>query len=102
MQLIQIFLPVIEKENKEFSINYYADIRKELTEKFGGITTYTRSPATGLWKEEENKTVKDNIITYEIMAPDLDNGWWQDYKHKLEKQFKQAEIIIRTWKIDVI
>ncbi|PIQ21276.1 MAG: hypothetical protein COW65_10010 [Cytophagales bacterium CG18_big_fil_WC_8_21_14_2_50_42_9] len=102
MQLIQIFLPLIEKETKDFARNLYTEIRKELMENFGGITTYTRSPATGLWKEESDKTVKDKIIIYEVMAEDLNRDWWKQYKQNLEEQFQQDEIIIRTWKIDVL
>jgi len=102
MHLIQIFLPLIEKEKKGFSINLYTAIRKELTDKFGGITTYTRSPATGLWKEEADETVKDEIIIYEVMAEYLDKEWWQNYKQMLEQQFQQKEIIIRAWEIDVL
>jgi len=102
MQLIQILLPVIEKENEDFPGHLYADIRNELTEKFGGITTYTRSPATGLWKEAADKTVKDEIIIYEIMTRDIDKDWWQNYKQMLEKKFQQEEIIIRSWAIDVL
>ena len=102
MQLIQILLPLVEKQKQDSSNQLYEDIRKELTEKFGGITTYTRSPATGLWKEETDKTVKDNVILYEIMAPELDRNWWQTYKDKLETLFEQDEIIIRTWEIEVL
>ena len=102
MQLIQILLPIIEKENEDFPKRHYADIRKELTEKFGGITTYTHSPATGLWKETADKTVKDEIIIYEIMASDIDRDWWKSYKQKLEKKFQQEEIIIRTLAIEVL
>jgi len=102
MQLIQILLPLIEKENKDSNFNLYTEIRKELTEKFGGITTYTRSPATGSWKEEANKTVKDDIIIYEVMAQDLDKDWWEKYKQMMEKEFEQEEIIIRTWQIDLL
>jgi len=102
MQLIQILLPIIEKENEDFPWHLYADIRNELTEKFGGITTYTHSPATGLWKEAANKTVKDEIIIYEIMASDIDRGWWKSYKQMLEKKIQQDEIIIRSWAIDVL
>ena len=102
MQLIQILLPVIEKENEDLPWHLYADIRKELTEKFGGITTYTHSPATGLWKEAADKTVKDEIIIYEIMARDIDGDWWKSYKQMLEIKFKQEEIIIRSSAIDVL
>lgn len=102
MQLIQILLPVYNQDNELFPNNYFTNIREELTEKFGGITTYSRAPATGLWKENEDKTVKDAIIVYEVMAESLDRDWWQKYKLQLEKLFRQDEIIVRTWEIQVL
>ena len=102
MQLIQILLPVYNQDNELFPNNYFTNIREELTEKFGGITTYSRAPATGLWKENEDKTVEDAIIVYEVMAETLDHDWWQKYKLQLEKLFRQDEIIVRTWEIQLL
>jgi hypothetical protein len=42
--------------------DFYPERRKELTDHFGGITAYIHSPAIGLWKEEDDKTVKDEIV----------------------------------------
>ena len=102
MQLIQILLPLYNNENNIFPADIFTDIRRELTEKFGGITTYSQAPATGLWKENEDKTVQDTIITYEVMVDTLDQEWWQHYKAKLEKIFRQEEILIRSWAIQVL
>jgi hypothetical protein len=102
MQLIQILLPLYNNQKDLFPEHYFTQIRQELTEKFGGITTYSRAPATGLWKETEAKTVKDAIIIYEVMAEDLDRSWWQDYKEKLKRVFQQDEILIRSWEIEVL
>ena len=102
MQLIQILLPLYNEEKKVFPADIFTNIRQQLTEKFGGITTYSRAPATGLWKEKEDKTVKDAIIIYEVMAENLDRDWWQSYKTQLEKIFRQDEILIRTWAIEVL
>ena len=76
-------------------------VRQELTEKFGGITTYTRSPATGLWKENEEKTVRDEIVIYEVMTKNIDTRWWKSYKRKLEDNFSQDEIVIRSMTIEL-
>ncbi len=85
-----------------FSFTYYTSLKKELTEKVGGITTYSRSPAKGLWKETSDKTVKDDIIIYEVMAQGLDKAWWKSCRERLEKLFRQDEIIIRTWKVELL
>ncbi len=102
MQLIQILLPVYNQQNEVFPAETFNHIRQELTDKFGGITTYSRAPATGLWKENEQKTVKDDIMVYEVMAETLDKDWWQNYKSQLESIFEQDEILIRTWEIQVL
>lgn len=101
MQLIQLLLPLYTNQKELFPEEIFIGIQKELAEKFGGITTYTRAPATGLWKETEDKTVKDAIIIYEVMAEEIDKNWWQSYKTKLEELFKQDEILIRSWKVQV-
>ena len=102
MQQIQILLPLYNNHKEPFPTAIFNSIRQELTEKFGGITTFSRAPATGLWKENEEKTVKDEIIIYEVMAETLDQHWWQNYKVTLEKTFRQEEILIRTWQIQVL
>jgi hypothetical protein len=101
-QLIQILLPLYDAEGNIFQAAYYTGIRQALTDKFGGITTYTRSPATGLWKEEAAKTVRDELVIYEVLAPELDRDWWGKYKAGLESTFRQQEILIRAWEVEVL
>ena len=73
--LIQILLPLSDNEGEPFSRSEYARVRSELTERFGGMTAFTRGPAEGLW-EENGKTARDDIVVFEVMAPDLDASWW--------------------------
>ncbi|HEY0053756.1 MAG TPA: hypothetical protein VGB63_00240 [Pedobacter sp.] len=100
MHSIQILLPLFNENGEEFSNRQFILLKNELTEKFGGITAYTRSPATGFWKDTEDRTVKDDIIIYEVMADELDKAWWQGCRKRLEDLFLQDEIIIRAWAID--
>ncbi|WP_207533873.1 hypothetical protein [Desertivirga arenae] len=102
MYLVQILLPLYNNSGQEFSSNYYSVVRKELVDKFGGITTYTRSPATGLWKEKEDKTVKDDIVIFELMVQSLDREWWSCYKFKLAKLFEQEVILVRSWEVSIL
>lgn len=94
-KLIQIYLPLTEADGKPFPEKFYQTIKEELTEKFGGLTIYSRSPATGLWKENEDKTVSDEILIFEIMTFGLEEPFWTSYKKKLIKKFRQEEILIR-------
>lgn len=99
--LIQVLLPIYDNKKIPFPIELFMTVRQELTEKFGGITTYTRSPATGLWKENEEKTVRDEIVIYEVMTKNIDTRWWKSYKRKLEDNFSQDEIVIRSMTIEL-
>jgi hypothetical protein len=102
MHSVQLLLPLFNQENDPFPHGYFSDLKNQLTEKFGGITAYTRSPATGFWKENDDKTVKDDIIIYEVMAPEMDKEWWHNLRKRLEKLFRQDVIVIRTWEIDLL
>ncbi|WP_207422078.1 hypothetical protein [Desertivirga brevis] len=102
MYLVQILLPVYNNVSEEFSSSYFSVVRKELADKFGGITTYTRSPAIGLWKENDNKIVRDEIVIFELMVQEVDYEWWRGYKSKLEDLFEQESIMVRSWPVTLV
>ncbi len=99
---IQILLPLYDETGKNFPGKLYRRVKEELTEKFGGLTIYTRMPVTGLWKENEQKVTRDEIVIYEIVADDIDNQFWGDYKLFLQEVFKQDEVMIRCSDIGLI
>jgi hypothetical protein len=102
MHLIQLLLPLGDNAGHPFPQSMYLEIRDELTEKFGGITTYLRSPAEGLWKEGKSCPVRDEIVIYEIMAKELDRLWWQEFREHLELLFRQESIIVRASLIELL
>jgi hypothetical protein len=53
----------------------------------------------GLWSDGD-AIEEDRIIVIEVMADDLDRGWWASYRKALEIRFKQDEIVIRSTAID--
>lgn len=85
MHLVQILLPMHDNAQQAFPREDYGHVRRELTERFGGLTVYTRAPAEGLWKLNDNETSRDDIVIFEVMASDLDAAWWRTYRHDLEK-----------------
>ncbi|MEN3942790.1 hypothetical protein WJU23_15930 [Prosthecobacter sp. SYSU 5D2] len=93
--LIQLLLPLYGNDQKVFPCELHETVKAELMKKFGGLTTYSRSPAEGIWKDFEGD-VKDEIIVYEVMVPELDADWWSQYRRILEKRFSQVEVIIRA------
>ncbi|TDU66110.1 hypothetical protein EI77_03847 [Prosthecobacter fusiformis] len=93
--LIQLLLPLYANDQKPFPEEFHARVGAELTEKFGGLTAYTRSPAEGRWNDL-GQDVRDEIIIYEVMTSSLDEPWWGRYRRTLEARFHQDEVIIRA------
>jgi hypothetical protein len=102
MYLIQILLPLYDNEGKLFPQQEYERVRDELTERFGGITTFVRSPAEGLWKGGHTTTVHDEIVIYEVMAEQLDRLWWQTYRVELSGRYRQELLIVRVSEMQLL
>jgi hypothetical protein len=68
----------------------------ELSERFDGLTAYTRAPATGVWKKHTGRTSRDDIIIYEVMCPRLQRKWWKAKRSELERIFHQDTVLIRS------
>lgn len=102
MHLIQILLPLYDNEGKPFTQDEFLKVRDGLSERFGGITTYMRSPARGLWKETKDTTVHDDIVIYEVMTETLDRAWWTRYRKQLTASFRQALLIVRVSEVELL
>jgi hypothetical protein len=102
MHLIEILLPLADKEGKPFAGDLYARVREELVEHFGGVTTFSRAPAEGLWKQGEGQPERDQIVIFEVMADWLDRGWWRGYRAELEQRFRQDEIVVRAGEVELL
>lgn len=99
--LVQFFLPLYDQKGKEFPDRYFNTIKAELTERFGGITFYFRSPVLGMWKPEQ-KVVKDELVVVEILAHRGVVSFFKNYKSVLEKKFKQDEIMMRLLNLSLL
>lgn len=102
MYLIQLLLPLYDNDGAALPKSLFAEVRDELVEQFGGLTAYARAPASGLWCEDEDQTVRDDLIVHEVMAPGLDRGWWQAYRASLEIRFRQEQVLIRAHRIETL
>ena len=102
MHLVQILLPLYDNGGEPFPLNEYVQVRDELTERFGGITTYVRSPAEGLWKGTPTMMIRDDIVIYEVMTEKLDRGWWRVYREKLAVRFRQDMLIVRVSEVELM
>ena len=99
MHLVQLLLPLKDQDGKPFPRSTYRRIREVLTDRFGGLTAYTRAPAEGLW-DDGDEVDYDDIIVYEVMVPDLDRAWWREYRADLEREFDQDELVVRAQSIE--
>lgn len=102
MYLVQILLPLYDNSGTLFPPEEFQRVRDELTERFGGITTYVRSPALGVWKETPESTVHDEIVIYEVMAESLDRPWWKLYREEVTIRFRQEWLVVRASKVDLL
>ncbi len=102
MHLVQILLPLQDNEGIRFPREPYADVRQALLNVFEGLTAFVHSPAEGIWQDESDDVSHDQIVIFEVMAPDLDREWWRDFRGKLEKMFKQEKIVVRVQTIEVV
>ena len=96
MYLVQILLPVYDNTGHHFEPDDYVDLRAELAERFGGVTTYMRAPARGVWKDDTGETTRDDIVIFEVMIEDLDHIWWGGFRKELERRFRQESVIVRA------
>lgn len=97
--LVEILLPLSDNHGEPFPREHYREVSDELTERFGGLTSFTRTPADGRWLRGDRES-RDDIIVIEVMTDVLHRRWWGDYRRALEERFRQEEIIIRTHPIE--
>ena len=101
MYLIEILLPLTGNDGAPFPQPLFGEVRRELVERFGGLTAFSRAPAEGVWDGgEEGAPARDDIVVFEVMAETLDRGWWADWRRRLEERFAQDEIVVRSREIE--
>ena len=93
--VVQLILPVYDNSGQLFPSELSKRVRMELTQKFGGLTAYTRAPAEGTWRDEEGRTQRDDVVIVEVMTPSLDREWWTRYALDVATRFGQRELVVR-------
>jgi hypothetical protein len=100
MYLVQILLPWLPGGDAAQQ-QRFARVREELVQRFGGVTTYSRAPAKGLWRDDDSgAAVPDDIVVLEVMTPSLDKPWWGHFRRELERRFEQDEVLIRAQAVE--
>ena len=96
MHLVQFFLPLRDNHGQPFAKALFSEVRRELAERFGGVTSYLRAPAQGLWEDGDGDLCRDEVVLFEVMAPQLEAAWWRQYRASLERRFAQEAVLVRA------
>lgn len=102
MHLIQLLLPLYDNDGVRQPDDLFRRVRTELTERFGGLTAYSRAPAHGAWQDDSGHTNHDEIVVYEVMVDTIDHAWWNAYREQLERAFRQRELVVRAQEITLL
>lgn len=94
--LVQLMLPVYDPDGRAFGRDAFSRVRRELTDRFGGTTAYTRAPAEGTWEAPDGRVEHDDVIVVEVMTDNLDRAWWRAYAAELSVRFRQEAMAIRA------
>ena len=96
MYLVQLLLPLYDNSGHRFPGASFVQVADELTDRYGGVTAYLRSPAEGSWREGSGAVGKDEVVMFEVMVDHLDRDWWSRYRAALEQRFAQDELVVRA------
>ena len=95
MVLIQLLLPTGAPSSPD-GVTPLAQTRRELAERFDGLTAYLRSPAKGLWTAADGHTEQDDVVMIEVVTETFDRAWWRTYAATLAERFGQERIHVRA------
>jgi hypothetical protein len=99
MVLIQLLLPT--GASGDPTLTALAETRRELVDRFKGVTAYVRSPATGLWTAPDGHTEADDVVMVEVVTDTFDRAWWRTYSATLAQRFAQDTIHVRALPVEM-
>ena len=101
MVLIQLLLPANGAAGAD-GLAPLAETRRELAERFNGLTAYLRSPAKGSWTAPDGHTEQDDVVMVEIVTDGFDRPWWRTYAATLAERFRQESIHVRALSVEML
>ena len=101
MVLIQLLLPATGVARAD-GVAPLAQTRRELAERFNGLTAYLRSPAKGSWTAPDGHAEQDDVVMVEIVTETFDRAWWRTYAATLAARFDQERIHVRAVPVEML
>jgi hypothetical protein len=102
MFVVELFIPLEKPDGTPTPAETFERIKTELTERFGGVTAFLQSPAEGAWKPRSRGIIHDRVAIFEVMVDDVDTAWWRSYRHSLETELQQEQILARLYQVTVL
>ena len=97
MVLIQLLLPIDAGRGE-----LLAETRRELTERFSGLTAYVRSQARGSWTAPDGRTEQDDVVMVQVVTETFDRVWWRTYAARLATRFNQERMHVRAVPVELL
>lgn len=98
MPRYEILLPIKFNDGSPVPEELFLEIRNELIEKFGGLTSSPpSSPAVGWWKDPKDPkgmVYRDDMLIYRVTTIQDEDDFFKEYKTVLAVRFKQVEVWI--------
>ena len=101
MVLIQLLLPMSGAADGD-GLARLAETRRELADRFNGLTAYLRSPAKGWWTSPDGHTEQDDVVMVEVVTATFDRAWWRTYAATLASRFNQESIHVRAVRVEML
>jgi hypothetical protein len=99
--LIQLLLPASPAAAAD-GLSPLTQTRRELADRFSGLTAYLRSPAKGWWTAPDGHTEQDDVVMVEVVTETFDRAWWRSYADMLAARFDQDAIQVRAVAVDML
>ena len=99
----EVLLPIQYNDRTDVEPRKLYDSKEELMAMFGGVTA-DGVVRTGSWKDQDGVRYDDETIRLSVDVADTSEASLQlrDYKSTLLHRFRQKEIYIVYWLIDVV
>ena len=97
--LVQILLPKETGDGQPIGKDWFDGFLKELTEKFGGATSFLRAPGQGLWQSGGSDGERQHRRGRSHGRRNSTAATGTPCANRLERELSQDEIVIRAQEI---